>query len=116
MKTKESVTKNMNEVVFSIDFSFEHILNTLLESFFQIYDNQSLIRDVCSKIDFDKFKKLYCESSKCGVEPYFLYIYQYSKIEDLIDEWNFDTDKFNREVIVSFKREKSIDNVLNRVG
>ncbi len=115
MNTNELVTKTMNEVVLICDFSFEQILNTFLESFFQIYPNQSLIREICSQIDFDKFSKIYCDPSKCGFEPYFLYIYGHSKIEDLIHEWRFDVDKFNREIIVPCNRTESINDILNCV-
>jgi hypothetical protein len=101
----------LNEVVDSVEFTYEDVLHTILKSHLHISEEDGLdplILDVTSRVDFKKFREDYCDGV-CEGEYYFLYHYNQCSIQDLVEEWNFDSKKFCSEQVVPFLRNYKLN-------
>jgi hypothetical protein len=116
MKTSDEklIDKRMDEIL--ISYSFYDLLKLVLEFYndeLEDYDDiDLLVTHICSQIDYNIFSVEYCDGI-CDS----LHIIQNScgllSISDLLSGWEFDDEKFMKNLLVPFCRDKQLDILLD---
>ena len=102
------IEERKNEImVNSEEYSFNHFLDTILKSYYDIQDENEVTQIteyVCNEIGWSEFCKRYCNDT-CPCISYLLLLQYQIDIDQFVKDWSIDTELFEMEFLIPIKSQ-----------